>query len=101
MHDHETLAADGLTSAGMDRGKPIERALGLVAQFAVENHGDHSDDTSYYVVWFCYVLGGWKALISSDKSDGRYYEVTYNKAKEEAYVDCYVKQFNKRYADHG
>ena len=44
-----------------------------------------------YVVWFAYVLGGWKALVSTDRPDGRYYEVTFNNAKQEVYVDTYVK----------
>lgn len=47
-----------------------------------------------YVVWFCFILGGWKALISTDMPDGRYYEVTYNKAKGVAYLDVYQKTHN-------
>lgn len=44
-----------------------------------------------YVVSFTYVLGDWKALISTTLADGRYYEVTFNKESGSAYVDVYVK----------
>lgn len=47
-----------------------------------------------YVVWFTYILGAWKALVSTTLPDGRYYEVTYNKEKAEAYVDEYYKADN-------
>ncbi|MFJ4286415.1 DUF6275 family protein [Paenarthrobacter nicotinovorans] len=47
-----------------------------------------------YVVWFCKTLGNWKALISTDVYDGAYWEVTYNGAKQETYVDTYVKRSN-------
>jgi hypothetical protein len=54
------------------------------------------DDSNFqvYVVWFCFILGGWKALCSTTRPDGRYYEVTYNKDKGEAYVDTYKKTHN-------
>jgi hypothetical protein len=44
-----------------------------------------------YVVWFCYILGGWKALLSTTLPDGMYYEVTYNYTKRETYLDAYKK----------
>lgn len=47
-----------------------------------------------YVVWFCYILGGWKALCSTTLPDGRYYEATFNKDKDEVYIDTYVKVDN-------
>lgn len=49
-----------------------------------------SDDV--YVVWFCYILGGWKALVSTPVEDGRYYEVTYNHEKNERYVDVFKRE---------
>lgn len=48
-----------------------------------------------YVVWFAYVLGGWKALCSTDLPDGRYYEVTYSKDKGVAFLDTYLKISNQ------
>lgn len=47
-----------------------------------------------YIVWFCYILGGWKALISTTLPDGMYYELTYNKASRETYLDAYKKFHN-------
>lgn len=47
-----------------------------------------------YVVWFCFILGGWKALCSTTLPDGRYYEVTYDKIRDKVYVDVYAKLDN-------
>jgi len=47
-----------------------------------------------YVVWFCKTLGNWKALVSTDVLSGTYWEVTYNGAKQETYVDTYFKARN-------
>lgn len=52
-----------------------------------------------YIVWFCKVLGNWKALISTDAYDGAYWEVTYNGAKQETYVDGYAKRRNTAIPD--
>lgn len=53
---------------------------------------DHLEDV--YVVWFCYILGGWKALVSTTVVDGMYYEVTCDKARGKVYVDAYKKWEN-------
>lgn len=47
-----------------------------------------------YVVWFCYILGGWKALCSTSLPDGRYYEVTFNREMGEVFIDTYRKTHN-------
>lgn len=47
-----------------------------------------------YVVWFAYVMGQWKAILSTSRPDGRIWEVTYNRAREEVYVDTYLKTHN-------
>lgn len=47
-----------------------------------------------YLVWICKILGNNKALLSTNVSDGMYYEVTYNGEKEEIYVDAYKKWKN-------
>jgi hypothetical protein len=59
----------------------------------LDRHGTFFID-EVFVVWFCYILGGWKALVSTTLPDGRYYEVTYNSRKEEVYLDVYVKREN-------
>lgn len=62
---------------------------------------DDLDVKHVYVVWFCYILGGWKALCSTDIDDGRYYEVTYDAKFDRTYVDEYAKRnqlaFEERY----
>lgn len=49
------------------------------------------DINDTYIVWFAYTMGNWKALVSTKTADGKYYEVTTNKDKNETYVDVYVK----------
>ncbi len=44
-----------------------------------------------YIVWSAFTLGNWKCLISTSLPDGMYYEVTYNVAKSETYLDAYKK----------
>jgi hypothetical protein len=51
-------------------------------------------DEDVYIVSFTYILGGWKAMVSTTLSDGMYYEVTYNVAKHETYIDAYKKWDN-------
>ena len=47
-----------------------------------------------FVVWFCKTLQNSKALLSTNVSDGMYYELTYNGDKKEAYLDAYKKWQN-------
>ena len=60
---------------------------------SVVNTTDYSID-ELYLVMFAFVLGGWKALISSSRPDGFYFEVTHNQSKNETYVDKYEKVSN-------
>lgn len=52
-----------------------------------------------FIVSFTFILGGYKAMISSTLPDSRYYEVTYNAAKKEHYIDVYVKAENVKVGD--
>lgn len=52
-----------------------------------------------YVVWFAKTLQNWKALISTNIHDGRYYELTYNGDRCETYMDVYEKQDNIVFSD--
>ena|SRR6187549_1049755 len=52
-----------------------------------------------YVVWFTFVLGNWKALVSTTLPDGMYYEVTYRAEKHETYLDAYKKFDNVKIPD--
>lgn len=91
-----------LSSADETKGiEPINRAVELVRlriseDFLQENGTQPEGDELpvIYVVWFAYILGGWKAMASTSESNGHYYEVTYNKAKGETYIDRYSKDYN-------
>ena len=48
-----------------------------------------------YIVWNCKTLQNNKALVSTNVSDGMYYELTYNGDKQELYLDAYKKWENK------
>ena len=48
-----------------------------------------------YIVWFCKTLQNWKALLSTNISDGMYYEITVNGDKQEIYLDAYKKWENR------
>jgi hypothetical protein len=50
-----------------------------------------------FVVWYCKTLQNAKALLSTNVSDGMYYELTYNGDKNELYLDAYKKWENKKY----
>lgn len=47
------------------------------------------------LVWLSYTLGNIKCTIYSPKMDKKYAEVTFNKEKEQIYVDIYEKLVNK------
>ena len=71
-----------------------ERVIQIVRDYVIA-HLDKSAESSpalnIYVVWQCYILGNAKWLISTTLPDGMYYEVTFNKAKDEFYLDAYKK----------
>lgn len=47
-----------------------------------------------YVVWFAKTLQNWKALLSTNLTDGMYYELTYDGEKKRTYIDAYKKSDN-------
>ena len=54
-------------------------------------------DKDVYVVWLSKTLQNGKAMLSTTRPDGMYYEVTYNGDKKELYVDAYKKVVNRRF----
>lgn len=48
-----------------------------------------------FVVWLCKTLQNNKALLSTNVTDGMYYEITYNGDKKEFYLDAYKKWENR------
>lgn len=76
-----------------------ERARALVFDYVkvrMEKTDTHVsfDPDDVYVVWFAYVLGGWKALVSTNLPDAMYYEVTYDRMALSTYIDAYKKWDN-------
>lgn len=61
--------------------------------------GDTLGENEIYIVWFAKTLSNWKALLSTSRPDGLYYEVTYNGAVGEAYLDVYSKIQNRVFKD--
>ena len=81
----------------MNKFEMDEYVQQLVADYVID-HLDKSDPVpafDTYIVWQCYILGHKKWLISTTLSDGMYYEVTYNSAKKEFYLDAYKKFENR------
>lgn len=75
-----------------------EKAKQIVVDY-FNSHVDVTDEKKIikddvYVVWFCKTLQNWKALVSTNVSDGMYYEITHNGDKDETYVDVYKKWDN-------
>lgn len=52
------------------------------------------DPKDIYVVWQTKALQNFKALLSTNIPDTRYFEITYNGDKNEMYFDAYVKEKN-------
>lgn len=52
-------------------------------------------ENNVFIVWNCKTLQNNKALVSTNISDGMYYELTYNGDKKELYLDAYKKWENK------
>ena len=79
-------------------GPFMTRAMEVVYAF-VKERLDKTDTVEFditmvYVVWFSKTLGNWKALVSTALPDGKYYEVTYDGAKDCIYLDAYIKFHN-------
>ena len=52
-------------------------------------------ENNVFIVWSCKTLQNNKALVSTNISDGMYYELTYNGDKKELYLDAYKIWENK------
>lgn len=100
IDDVERTPLAFITDNGGQPNQFIDKARELVMEkynrdLADLSTGDLITTDEIFVVWFSKVLQNWKALVSTDRSDGRYYELTYNGDKEETYVDVYFKTHNE------
>lgn len=76
-------------------GKEVVKQLAESTLCPTDNIKLSLDDV--YMVLYACVLGNMKATFSTNLSDGKYYEVTYNSTTNELYVDQYVKLQQKIY----
>ena len=71
------------------------KVLELVREYF--RHNIESDIPYYkinlFIVWSCYILGNRKYLVGASNFD-LYFEVNYNKDKDEWYIDQYIKVKN-------
>lgn len=65
-----------------------------IAIEAVRDYVGEPYNYEVYVVWNCKTLQNNKALLSTDRPDGLYFEATYNGNKKELYLDAYKKEKN-------
>lgn len=75
-----------------------EKVKQLVERFVCEQLGKemrYLPEFDVFVVWQCYILGNTKWLISTTLPDCMYCEVTYNKERDEFYLDAYKKFENR------
>lgn len=72
---------------------PRDQAAELVREYIKPRLEKTDPDYPFevYTVWFSYVLGNWKALVSTTLPDGMYYEVTRDNEKNRCYIDAYKK----------
>lgn len=77
-----------------DEIDPQNKAMALVNAIFYDGSLKASD---IYIVWFANTLKNWKALVSTNIRNDRYYEVTRNGDNGEIYVDEYVKLSNVVY----
>jgi len=75
-----------------------EKCKTLIANY-YNDHCEKTDnvnitDDDVYIVWYCKTLQNHKALLSTNASDGMYYEMTYNGDKKQIYMDAYKKWQN-------
>lgn len=79
-----------------------EKFIALCKENVVNYFNENADKTDnvfitqedVYVVWYCKTLQNHKALLSTNVSDGMYYELTHNGDKNELYLDAYKKWKN-------
>jgi len=70
----------------------VEKAKKIVLDYVNKKH--RGEKFTVYVVWFTYILGNWKALVSTTRADSMYYEVTYDSRNKVTYLDPYKKMDN-------
>lgn len=76
----------------------MENEYPLIARTTVASVTEFNAE-DLYVVWFSKTLRNWKALVSTDKANGLYWEVTHDGSRDATYVDMYLKISNTEVAN--
>lgn len=69
-------------------------AKNAIIKVAKEKYGEDYKIEDVQVVWMVHLLGFKKGIYIDNGKNLRIYEVTYNRDKNEMYVDAYEKQSN-------
>lgn len=69
-------------------------AKNAVIDVIKEKYGEDYLLPQIHMVWFGYVLGFMKGILIDCGKNNRMFEVTYNRDRQEMYVDAYQKQSN-------
>ena len=77
-----------------------ERATEIVKSFIDDEFLAKDEGYGIFIVWKSKVLQNAKYLISTNRNDDMYYEVTYNGDDDEWYLDAYKKVVNKTIRVH-
>ena len=71
-------------------------AKNAVIKILKEDYDIHPTIKEMQVVWFTHCLGYKKCCLYAPCMKAKYAEVTYNREKDELYVDIYIKDYNKK-----
>ena len=74
-------------------------AKNAVIKVVQSKYGEEYDITGIQMVWFAHILGYKKAILIDAGDNLRMYEVTYNRDRQELYVDAYQKRENVVFTD--
>lgn len=70
----------------------IAKARAVIAEEKITGEIKVQERDNFQIVWLCHILGYKKCLVANVGSkEHLYHEVTYNREKNELYVDTYDK----------
>ena len=83
----------------MDSRKFEKLVRKIAAKEFIERAGIDASEEDIFIVWQAKILQNNKAIVAAYNRDKPYgelmYEITYNGDKQEIYIDCYNKEYNK------
>lgn len=95
--EQDQFIIPGIAQADLYAGSHMSKAMHIVRSYVI-GQLDKTDPIprfNVYVVTSTYILGNWKAMVSTSLPDGMYYEVTHDYNEKRTYLDAY-----KKFANH-